>query len=90
MTASQAAGQATVKLYASLMAYLPAGAKDQSVQMPLEQDATIGAMLAAMRVPQEKCHLVLVNGVFVPPGARETQRLNDGDTLAVWPPVAGG
>ena len=90
MTASQAAGQATVKLYASLMAYLPAGAKDQSVQVPLEQDATIGAMLAAMRVPQEKCHLVLVNGIFVPPGARATQRLNDGDTLAVWPPVAGG
>lgn len=90
MTASQAAGQATLKLYASLMTYLPADAKDQSVQVPLGQNATIGEMLAALRVPQEKCHLVLVNGVFVPPSARATQCLKDGDTLAVWPPVAGG
>jgi sulfur carrier protein ThiS len=31
-----------------------------------------------------------VNGVFIPPDARATTSLKDGDTLAVWPPIAGG
>jgi sulfur carrier protein ThiS len=38
----------------------------------------------------EKCHLVLVNGIFVSPSARANTRIGEGDTLAVWPPVAGG
>jgi sulfur carrier protein ThiS len=33
---------------------------------------------------------VLVNGIFVPPSQRQAKALSDGDTLAVWPPVAGG
>ena len=43
-----------------------------------------------LKMPGEVCHLVLVNGVFVHPGERDTYELSDGDHLAVWPPVAGG
>ena len=35
-------------------------------------------------------HLVLVNGVFVPPDERAGKCLDNGDVLAVWPPIAGG
>jgi sulfur carrier protein ThiS len=35
-------------------------------------------------------HLVLVNGAFVPREERATTVLHEGDTLAVWPPIAGG
>ena len=34
-------------------------------------------------------HLVLVNGVFLPPSQR-TRALEAGDELAIWPAVAGG
>ena len=34
--------------------------------------------------------LVLINGVFVAPQERNKPLLRDGDTLAIWPPVAGG
>jgi sulfur carrier protein ThiS len=34
--------------------------------------------------------LVLVNGVYIPPERWQTQVLNEGDVLAIWPPVAGG
>jgi len=33
---------------------------------------------------------VLVNGVFVQPADRLSRRLNEGDVLAIWPPIAGG
>ena len=35
-------------------------------------------------------HLVLVNGVYVPPEQRAERVLKDGDVLAIWPPIAGG
>jgi molybdopterin converting factor small subunit len=33
---------------------------------------------------------VLINGVYAEPEERGSPILNDGDSLAVWPPVAGG
>lgn len=81
---------ATVKLYASLGSYLPNGADQNTVQMTLPPDATVMSALANLNVPPERCHLVLVNGIFVPPSLRASQTIGDGDTLAVWPPVAGG
>jgi sulfur carrier protein ThiS len=35
-------------------------------------------------------HLVLINGVFVPPPERTSRALKEGDVLAIWPPIAGG
>jgi molybdopterin converting factor small subunit len=32
----------------------------------------------------------VLNGVYVHPSERDQAILRDGDTLAVWPPVAGG
>jgi sulfur carrier protein ThiS len=48
------------------------------------------AIIARLGLPAEYCHLVLINGLFVPPGERATRALEDGDHLAIWPPVAGG
>ena len=81
---------ATVKLYASLSSYLPPGARKNAIQLTLPPEATVLSTLAQLNVPRERCHLVLINGEFVPPSARAAQVLRDGDTLAVWPPVAGG
>lgn len=79
-----------VKLYAMLAKYLPAGAVDNQVEMDVVADATVGGVLADFGLPPAMCHLVLVNGAFIPPSERDAKPLRDGDTLAVWPPVAGG
>lgn len=80
----------TLKLYASLAVHLPAGADRNAAQIEVSGDATVRGVLDAWNVPPEQCHLVLVNGVFLPPAARSGRRLSEGDVLAVWPPVAGG
>jgi sulfur carrier protein ThiS len=41
-------------------------------------------------MPMKLVHLVLVNGVYVPPEQRATRALCEGDVLAIWPPIAGG
>jgi len=80
----------TLKLYASLGRFLPDGAKRNQISIDVADDTTIVALLDRYNVPREACHLVLVNGLFQPPGTRASVELNDGDELAVWPPIAGG
>ncbi|MBM3952577.1 MAG: sulfur carrier protein ThiS [Rhodospirillales bacterium] len=79
-----------VKLYAMLEKYLPPGAVDNQVERDVADGATVARVLASFGLPPEMCHLVLINGSFVPPSERATRVLEDGDRLAVWPPVAGG
>ena len=82
--------KATIKLYASLSDYLPAGAVKNAIDVKLPPETTILQSLDDLHVPRERCHLVLLNGEFVPPGLRASQVVKEGDTIAVWPPVAGG
>lgn len=82
--------QINVKLFASLSTYMPEGAKNGQASMDCTSDTTVASVLSSLHVPTEHCHLVFVNGVFVEPESRDEKYFVDGDTLAVWPPVAGG
>ena len=80
----------TIKLYATLTDYLPAGSSNNRVEIELAAGATVVTALAPFSLPPKLTHLVLVNGVFIPPQARASTIIQNGDTLAVWPPIAGG
>ena len=80
----------TFKLYASLGDYLPAEAANNQLRLDLPAATTILDLLDQYKVPREMAHLVMLNGVFIKPEQRHSQTFADGDTLAVWPPVAGG
>lgn len=81
---------ATIKLYASLAERLPPDAKDNAVRVDLAEGATVSSTLGELKVPEALCHLVLLNGIFVPPGERKTAPIAEGDVVSVWPPVSGG
>ncbi|MCU0813811.1 MAG: MoaD/ThiS family protein [Burkholderiaceae bacterium] len=83
--------QITFKLYASLTQHLPPEAR-QGNQMTLDvaPEATIAQIVEPFNLPMKLVHLVLINGVYVPPDERATRRLAEGDVLAIWPPIAGG
>jgi sulfur carrier protein ThiS len=81
----------TFKLYASLTQYLPAEARyDNRVPLELPEGSTIAQVIEPFGLPQKLVHLVLVNGVYVPPDQRLSHVLKDEDVLAIWPPIAGG
>ncbi len=82
--------QITVKLFASLARYLPAGAAGNEARIDVEDGLALDALLSRLRVPGEHCHLVLVNGAFVEPRRRSEIVLHAGDEVAAWPQVAGG
>lgn len=81
----------TFKLFASLQDYLPAHARqNNALVVELAEGTTVQQVIEQFGLPQKSCHLVLVDGHFVPSMARSVRALENGNTLAIWPPIAGG
>lgn len=78
-----------LKLFATLMTYLPPEARKNAAILEVDAGCTPNQLLDHHRVPREQVHLVLLNGHFVAESDRDAP-LQEGDTLAIWPPVAGG
>lgn len=81
----------TLKLYAALSDHLPTEArKTNALELDLGAGTTIAQVIEDQNLPLKLCHLVLVDGVFVPPAVRASRALAEGETMAIWPPIAGG
>jgi len=81
-----------LKLFAQLTDYLPNQGRDQKheVDLDLPEESTVAHVIERFNLPAKLVHLVLVNGVYIPPAQRLSRVLRDGDALAIWPAVAGG
>lgn len=75
-----------VRLFANFREYLPPGSEKYSCALELEEGATIGQVLAKLRIPESLPMVPLVNGIHRQPD----DPLQPGDVLSIFPPVAGG
>jgi len=81
----------TLKLFATLTDYLPDHAKyTNQVELTVAVDSTVAQVIEQQRLPEKWVHLVLLNGHYVPAERRADTVLQAQDTLAIWPPIAGG
>ena len=80
-----------IEFYASLMKYLPPGKSRFRREIKVDEGTTLNRLIKQFNISDKEAHLVLVNGHFVNCGEdREQRELVEGDTVSVWPPVAGG
>ena len=80
----------TLKLFATLGEFLPDQAHANEVDVEVSEGTTPHEVIDRFDVPRALVHLVLLNGVYLSADQRSTVRLQPGDALAIWPPVAGG
>jgi molybdopterin synthase sulfur carrier subunit len=81
----------TFKLFATLTDYLPPEARRANqLDLDIAPETPLAAVYEPFGLPPKLVHLVLVNGKYIAPEARATTLLQEGDVLAIWPPVAGG
>lgn len=80
----------TLKLYANLSRYLPPGARDNAIELDVPEDTTVARLLERFSIPRAEAHLVLVNGIYRNSTTDADSPVAAGDTVAMWPPVAGG
>ena len=80
-----------VRLFAGLRERLP-GALRGRATVELPEDASLQDLLDELAIEPRMAQMVLVNGAQAPrdPAARAARRLAAGDSVAVFPPVAGG
>lgn len=76
-----------VRLFAQLRKYLPRGSSQGSARIDMPDGATIADALAELGIPASAANMTLVDGSHE---ANVRQRLKDGCTLSVFPPMAGG
>ena len=79
-----------IELYASLMPLLPPGKERFRREINVADEYTVQQLIEQLKIPPEQAHIVLINGNFVDPINRATHQIKAGDTMSVWPPVAGG
>jgi sulfur carrier protein ThiS len=81
----------TLKLFASLAAHLPAGARaGHSVDLEVSPGTTVLDVIRRQGIPEALCAIVLIDGHWVARPDRGTRALAEGQVLAIWPPIAGG
>ena len=62
----------------------------REVVLDVPEGTTLEAVLGRFPLPRALVHLVLVNGEYVLPEERAARVLQEGDAVAIWPPIAGG
>ena len=76
-----------VKLYATLRSYGPAGLEvGESFPLALDEGSVEEALMK-LSIPPEKAKIIMVNGIRV---EDNSQLMEDGDLLVVFPPIGGG
>ncbi len=80
----------TVKLFATLSRYLPPGTERNVAEIEVPEAATVAEVIERLGLPEEEVHMTLLDGRFVAPQDRARTPLASGQSLAIWPPVAGG
>jgi molybdopterin converting factor small subunit len=71
-----------LKLFASLAPFSP----ENSDRVPIESGISVRELLDHLDIPIVKAHLVFINGIKRPLDTR----LNGGERVGIFPPVAGG
>jgi sulfur carrier protein len=75
-----------LKLFATLRDYLPEDNDGHSCTLELPDNTAVNDVLNQIQIPKDIPKIVLINGLQKSP----EEKLKDGDTLSVFPPVAGG
>lgn len=72
--------------------YLPADAEKGAVTVSVHEGTTLEELLDSLGIPDDKAKLVLVNGLSqgACTGVKQNITINEGDTVSIFPPVAGG
>jgi sulfur carrier protein ThiS len=80
-----------LRMFLGYSKYLPSDAVNGRTDVILPEAATLGDLLTFLKIPDDSPKSVMINSMSCGPGnAARSQQLKDGDTVVIFPPVAGG
>jgi molybdopterin converting factor small subunit len=80
-----------VRLFANLRDRLPSDDRGRG-EIELDDRATLADLIERLEIPDPLAQMVLIDGLQVPRSREERAKriLEDGQTVSIFPPVAGG
>ena len=75
------------RLYATFVKYAPTQHAGDPFDVELEDSMSLTDLIHKLGIPEDDVHLAVVNGRIL---HDRTLRLQDGDRVALFPPVGGG
>jgi sulfur-carrier protein len=75
-----------VQLYAILAKYLPTNAHNKTTVLEVAEGISVQEVLNELMIPENMPKILLVNGR----NAELDRVLAEGDTVSIFPPIAGG
>lgn len=75
-----------VRFFAGLEKYNPVDSKARSAFLNIEEGTILKELIARLNIPADFPKIILVNGRNV----SMDEKLNDGDVISLFPPLAGG
>ncbi|MFX0209278.1 MAG: MoaD/ThiS family protein [Candidatus Hodarchaeota archaeon] len=76
-----------VKLFATLRKYGPDGVElGESFSVTLEEGVTVATLLKMLKIPRKEAKIIMINGN----NSEIEDKIIEGDTIAIFPPVGGG
>ncbi|MCX5901490.1 MAG: MoaD/ThiS family protein [Proteobacteria bacterium] len=80
-----------VRTFINFKSYMPPDAKDGKAVLSIKDGATFSDLLNELGIPLEEPRIVVLNGVSQGTAPEvNTRVLNDGDIVAIFPPIGGG
>lgn len=80
-----------LRMFMKFKQYLPADSSRGIAIVSLNEGATVEDLLTTLHVPVDELKLVIINGISRGiSDAVNSERLNDGDVVAIFPPSGGG
>jgi molybdopterin converting factor small subunit len=75
-----------IRLFASFRVFLPPGHTGFSFFITIDEEITVAELIALLNIPADTPKITVVRGNQVP----EDYRIREGDTVSIFPPIAGG
>jgi len=80
-----------LKLFMKFKRYLPEGSDDGKAKLILDDGSTFLDLLHTIGMPAQEDKIIVINGISHKQGETVNQLvLNHHDTVAIFPPIAGG
>jgi sulfur carrier protein ThiS len=80
-----------VRTFINFKSYMPPDAKDGKAVLSINDGSTFADLLNVLGIPMEELRIVVLNGVSQGTDPEVNARvLQEGDIVAIFPPIGGG
>ena len=75
-----------IRLFANLAKLLPPGSQNKRATVTIKKGATVEQLMEKLNIPPKITNVVMINGVH----KKKETKLEEGDVVSMFPPIAGG